>query len=74
MADLVFLPRLLVARDSDGLRIAWEEEWAEAVLESALSLSSPWAPVANAPAIFDREMVIYAPSTNMGGFYRLRVF
>jgi endonuclease I len=72
-ADLVFLPRLLIARDSDGLRIAWEEEWTNAVLEGTVTLpAAAWTLVTNAPTVVEGQRVIYVPTTNASSFYRLR--
>lgn len=73
-ADLVFLPRLSIAQASDGLSIAWEQEWTNAVLESAVTLPAAWTPVTNIPAVMDGQWVISVSTTNPGGFFRLRPF
>ena len=70
--DLIYLPMLFIAAQSNGVTLSWEARWTNVVLETAPQLASAWSPFPIAPTINSDQLDVSVTSTNAQQFFRLK--
>jgi len=71
--DLIYRPALVVASESNLVRLSWNADFSDAVVEAKSILSGSWLAVSGTPTNSGQELVLFQNLTNSMQFYRLRL-
>jgi endonuclease I len=71
--DLVYLPKLFIAAQSNGVCLFWEANWTNVVLETVPQPIFDWFPVPVSPMNTGNQLAVFVASTNTQQFFRLKL-
>ena len=70
---LAFSPELVVSQEPPSVRILWQAEFPDAVLESAPLITGTWGAVTNLPTLQNNSISVLLPNSSQPQFFRLRI-
>ena len=62
--DLLYLPKLFIAAQANGVSVSWEAGWTNVVLEAVPMAGVIWSPLPVAPTNDGNQLAVFVTITN----------
>ena len=71
--ELIYLPRLSIVAQPNGVNLSWEDSWTNVVLETAAQATSHWFPFPVSPTSTNNQIAVFVTITEAQQFFRLKL-
>ena len=69
----IYLPRLFLAAQQNGVSVSWESSWTSVILETIPQPDAVWTPLPVTPTNNGSQLAVFVTITNNQQFFRLEL-